>query len=84
MSAAPLNGIAVSAVPQASHVASGLQFALCNTAKLIVPQVGDAVIDHIGLIYGFNVTTVTCVVVFVVTATVGFIYALRSRSMGAQ
>lgn len=79
MTGPAMNGIAVSVVPRASHFASGLQFALANTAKIYLPIVGGYAIDQIGLVDGFNVTTVACTVVFLVLAVIGLLHAKQSE-----
>lgn len=79
---AAINGIAVSAVPDVSHAASGVQFASQNLAKLIVPAVGGAIIDQIGLIRGYNLVTVGVVALYAVSA--GFAYREALRHSGRQ
>lgn len=51
MPSAAVNGIAVSLTP-ASHLASGMQFFVQNTAKLIVPQIGGVMVDLLGVKLG--------------------------------
>ena len=52
---AAINGIVLAAAPpDASVYASGIQFAVQNGAKLLVPLVGGAVIDAAGLLPGFD------------------------------
>lgn len=77
MTGPALNGMAVSAISRASHFASGLQFALANTAKIFLPIVGGWAIDQIGLVDGFDVTAVSCTVVFLVLALMGLVHAKK-------
>mmetsp|Transcript_4805 Transcript_4805/g.13619 ORF Transcript_4805/g.13619 Transcript_4805/m.13619 type:complete len:374 (-) Transcript_4805:449-1570(-) len=79
MSAAPLNGVAVSAVPRASHVASCVQFSLQNAAKIVVPQLGGYVVDRMGLPNGFDATTIASVVLFILLGAAGLVHAERER-----
>ena len=52
---AAINGIALAAAPpDAATYASGIQFSVQNGAKLLVPLVGGAVIDGVGLLPGFD------------------------------
>ena len=52
---AAINGIVLAAAPpDASVYASGIQFAVQNGAKLLVPLIGGAVIDAAGLLPGFD------------------------------
>lgn len=76
----PLNGVAVSVLPQASHVASGLQFALANASKIVVPQIGGFICDRLGLIDGFNDTMIACAVVLVALSWTGLVCARRTAS----
>ena len=80
MSGPPLNGVAVSAVPHASHVASALQFSLSNAAKIFVPQIGGYVCEVVGLIDGFHATLVATAFLFVGLSWIGLVYAMKSRS----
>lgn len=79
MSGPPLNGVAVSAVPHASHVASALQFSLSNAAKIIVPQIGGYVCHRVGLIDGFHATLVATATAFVGLSWIGLLHALKAR-----
>jgi len=74
---AAINGIAVSAVPGASHAASGAQFAAQNLAKLVVPVVGGAVIDRVGLIRGYNLVTMGVISLYALSAGFAYREALR-------
>jgi predicted MFS family arabinose efflux permease len=80
MAAPPLNGVAVSAVPRASHVASALQFAMANAGKIVVPQIGGYLCSSIGLIHGFHVTVVGNAVLLVILAGAGTIHATKKHS----
>jgi len=80
MTGPAMNGVAVSIVSEASHVASGLQFAMANTAKIFLPVIGGYVIDRIGLIAGFNATVVVCSLIFLVLAAIGFVWAGQNES----
>lgn len=52
-----INGIAVSLLPEATHAGSGIQFALQNLGKVIIPSLGGVIIDWMGdVVAGFNVT----------------------------
>ena len=79
MSGPPLNGIAVSTVKEASHVASGLQFALANAAKILVPQLGGYICNQIGLIEGFNYTLILFCLIFICLAASGLIHSINQR-----
>ena len=79
-----MNGIAVSVVPHASHFASGLQFALANTAKIFLPIVGGWAIDQLGLVDGFDITTVSCTLVFLFLAIIGLLHAKRCEGEGYE
>lgn len=81
MAGPPLNGVAVSAVPKASHVASAIQFALANAAKIVVPQIGGWVCTIIGLVDGFHYTLVASAVLFVILSGLGLIHAQRERQL---
>lgn len=76
---AAINGIAVSAVPNASHFASGAQFAAQNLAKLIVPAFGGAVIDCVGLIRGYNLVTIGVIALYALAAWLAYQEALRHK-----
>ena len=79
MSGPPLNGVAVSAVPHASHVASALQFSLSNAAKIVVPQIGGYICHRVGLIDGFHGTLVATAMAFVGLSWIGLVHAMKSR-----
>jgi len=79
MSGPPLNGVAVSAVPHASHVASSLQFSLSNAAKIVVQQIGGYVCNKVGLIDGFHGTLIATAGVFVWLSWSGLVHAMKSR-----
>jgi len=74
---AAINGVAVSAVPGASHFASGAQFAAQNLAKLVVPALGGAIIDRVGLIRGYNLVTIGVVALYALSAWLAYREALR-------
>lgn len=80
MAAPPLNGVAVSAVPHASHVASALQFAMANAGKIIVPQMGGYLCSRMGLLPGFHVTVVASALLLVALAGAGTIHATKEHT----
>ena len=84
MAGPPLNGVAVSAVPKASHVASAIQFAVANATKIVVPQIGGYVCELVGLVNGFHSTLVASAIVFVVLSGMGLIHAMRERKIDAE
>jgi hypothetical protein len=77
----PMNGIAVSAVPHASHAASALQFSMANAAKIVVPQLGGWIcnISWVGLIDGFHCTLILTAILFVVISWLGLIHAQKQQ-----
>eukprot|EP00521_Asterionellopsis_glacialis_P008431 CAMPEP_0195285972 /NCGR_PEP_ID=MMETSP0707-20130614/3606_1 /TAXON_ID=33640 /ORGANISM="Asterionellopsis glacialis, Strain CCMP134" /LENGTH=517 /DNA_ID=CAMNT_0040345549 /DNA_START=206 /DNA_END=1759 /DNA_ORIENTATION=- len=78
--ASTLNGVVVSAVPHgAAHVASGIQFAFINSAKILIPPMGGRIVDDMGLIVGFDMTTIVCSIVFVILSVVGVVHARSSH-----
>jgi len=77
---AAINGIAVSAVPNASHIASGAQFAAQNLAKLVVPAFGGAVIDHVGLVRGYNFVIIGVIALYALSAALAYREALRHNA----
>lgn len=54
--AAGINELTVSLMPSASHYASGVQFAIQNTAKLLVPQAAGILINYTTMFIGFATT----------------------------
>lgn len=84
MAGPPMNGIAVSAVPHATHVASAIQFAIANAAKIVVPQLGGILCEHLGLIEGFHMTLVLTSLVFVIISFLGLIHAYKDRKQQQQ
>ena len=64
---------------EASHVASAVQFALANAAKIVVPQIGGYVCSVIGLIDGFNATLVSTAALFVILSWAGLMHAIQER-----
>jgi len=82
MAGPPMNGVAVSAVPHASHVASALQFAMANAAKIVVPQIGGFVCNRVELIDGFHATLVVSSLLFVAISVIGLGHAKNKRSNG--
>ena len=50
-----INGVVLAAAPSdAAFFASGLQFAVQNLVKLLLPIFGGMVIDRVGLLLGFD------------------------------
>jgi len=84
MTGPAMNGIAVSVIPRASHFASGLQFALANTAKIVVPMIGGWAIDQIGLVDGFNITAVSCTALFILLSVAGLLSAKSCEAQGYE
>lgn len=72
--------MAVSAISRASHFASGLQFALANTAKIFLPVIGGWTIDQLGLVDGFDIVAVSCTVIFLVLALIGLFHAKKCET----
>ena len=74
-------GVAVSVLPEASHVASAVQFAIANTAKVFAPQIGGYICDRMGLLDGFNSTLIVTGMVLVAVSCLGYLYALQARQI---
>ena len=59
---AGINGVCVAMLPGAAHAGSGVQFALQNSGKIVLPILGGLVIDRAGVVAGFGgVVVVGCV-----------------------
>ena len=69
----PINGIVLAASPPDAGVeAAGLQFAVQNMARLIVPLAGGFVIDRVGLLPGFDGVLFLSAAGYVACATCAF------------
>lgn len=67
-----VNGMITSLVPGTSHVATGLQFALQNVAKLLVPQAAGILVDHLGIGMGSLVAFFSTSCIGLVCAVLGY------------
>jgi len=74
---AAINGIAVSAVPNASHCSSGAQFASQNLAKLLVPAFGGIVMDRVGLVQGYHGVLIFIISLYAIFAILAYKEAVR-------
>ena len=77
MPATPLYGVGVSVLPRASLVASALQFAIVNLAKVFVPQLGGIVCDRVGLLQGYYSTLMTTSLTLLVLAWISVLYIVQ-------
>eukprot|EP00928_Gymnodinium_smaydae_P054029 TRINITY_DN37880_c0_g1_i1.p1 TRINITY_DN37880_c0_g1~~TRINITY_DN37880_c0_g1_i1.p1 ORF type:complete len:450 (-),score=68.52 TRINITY_DN37880_c0_g1_i1:35-1384(-) len=68
-----INGLVVSIIPGAAHYASGMLFAALHLSKLIVPSVGGAVIDSLGLVPGFITVLVSLAVIMATTSSFAYV-----------
>eukprot|EP00617_Octactis_speculum_P007094 CAMPEP_0185775772 /NCGR_PEP_ID=MMETSP1174-20130828/83250_1 /TAXON_ID=35687 /ORGANISM="Dictyocha speculum, Strain CCMP1381" /LENGTH=342 /DNA_ID=CAMNT_0028463453 /DNA_START=506 /DNA_END=1534 /DNA_ORIENTATION=- len=64
---ASVNGIAVSITSKGTVVGSGIQYAISNMGKVVIPPIGGALIDQIGITRGFEITL--CIGSFAAIAT---------------
>ncbi|CAE7922421.1 unnamed protein product [Symbiodinium sp. KB8] len=81
---AAINGIAVSCVPEAKHFASAAQFAAQNLAKLLIPLLGGAVIDRIGLVRGYHTVTIGALIFYAMAACTAYLQAARQDDEDAD
>eukprot|EP00439_Symbiodinium_sp_Y106_P063062 s251_g9.t1 len=81
---AAINGIAVSCVPEAKHFASATQFAAQNLAKLLIPLLGGAVIDRIGLVRGYHTVTIGALIFYALAACTAYLQAARQDDEDAD
>lgn len=77
---AAIGGIAVSTTSQGTYAGSGIQYALQNTGKIIIPTLGGVLVDSLGITAGFEIMLCVGSGSAVVTAMLGYHEARRLRA----